>query len=97
MSEVTIAPSSCEFINEIEASAREVRRKAGGDWSSPVAMAYYQCSLELRRIVFRHTNKEECAACREDEDRREMSNHPHPSMKQTYRDHSHQPSMGVTQ
>lgn len=59
--------TTCEVILELESAAREVRRKAGDDWSSPVSMAYYQCSLELRRIVSRHVNKNECAACREDE------------------------------
>jgi hypothetical protein len=78
MSEVNIAPSTCEFINEIEASAREVRRKAGVDWSGPVAMAYYQASLELRRIVARHIRREQCPACREDEDRRKGDAFTHP-------------------
>jgi hypothetical protein len=97
MSEVTITPSTCEFINEIEASAREVRRKAGGDWSSPVAMAYYQCSLELRRIVSRHINKDECAACRQDESR-QVSEQLHPRMNHAFHHHSGRVSvMGVTQ
>jgi hypothetical protein len=62
---------TCEFVLEAESSAREARKKAGDDWSSPLALTYYQVSLELRRIVSRHVSKQECATCREDEARRQ--------------------------
>jgi hypothetical protein len=55
MSEINNSAETCEFVREIEAAAREVRRKASDDWSSPVSTAYYQCSLELRRIVSRRS------------------------------------------
>jgi hypothetical protein len=57
----------CELVREIEAAAREVRRKAADDWSSPVSTAYYQCSLELKRIVSRHRARRLCVLCREEE------------------------------
>jgi hypothetical protein len=65
--------TTCEFVLEAEYSAREARKKAADDWSSPLALAYYQVSLELRRIVSRHVAKEECAACRGDETRRQAT------------------------
>jgi hypothetical protein len=62
--------TTCEFVLEAESAAREARKKATSDWSSPVSMAYYQVSLELRRIVSRHVAKDHCVACKEDEARR---------------------------
>jgi hypothetical protein len=62
--------TTCELVMEAESSAREARKKGDDDWSSPLALAYYQVSLELRRIVSRHVLKGKCAACREDELRR---------------------------
>ena len=61
--------TTCEFILEVESAARESRRKAAGDVSTPIEMAYYQTSLELRRIVDRHIRRGQCAACRADERR----------------------------
>jgi hypothetical protein len=93
MSEVEI--STCEFIKEVESAAREARNKAASDWSSPLSMAYYHCSLELRRIVSRHVSKDECACCRRDESRRQASER---TSMLAYHDHSRQAStMGVTQ
>jgi hypothetical protein len=63
MSEVNSTPEPCEFVREIEATAREVRRKASADWSSPLSLAYYTCSLELRRIVSRHITRSQCSTC----------------------------------
>jgi hypothetical protein len=65
--QLNTTPETCEYVKNLEASAREVRRKAGNeDWASPVSLAYYQCALELRRLVHIHIAKGRCAACRED-------------------------------
>jgi hypothetical protein len=59
-----------EIVNEIEAIGMEVRRKANAACQSHVSMAYYQTSLEMRRILHRHIAKGHCAACLADEARR---------------------------
>jgi hypothetical protein len=94
MSETEI--TTCEFIKEVESAAREARRKGGEDLCSPLAMAYFQVSLEMRKLVHRHITRGQCSACREDENRSQAGNRP--SMNLTYHDHSRQAStIGVTQ
>jgi hypothetical protein len=94
MSEVEI--STCEFIKEVESSAREARRKGGEDPSGPLAMAYYALSLELRKLVHRHISRAQCSACHEDEKRRHTREHMRSSTNRAY--HPRQASaMEVTQ
>jgi len=59
MSEVIII--QCEFTREVNQAASEACKKAAADWKSPLAAAYAQVSLELRRILERHASK--CAIC----------------------------------
>ena len=61
--------SNCEFVREVEAAAKEARNKGAADWNGPLALAYADVSLELRRIVNRHIRRGQCAVCRADERR----------------------------
>jgi hypothetical protein len=61
MSEVEI--TTCEFIKEVESAAREARKKAASDWSSPIALNYVQVAVELQKVVSRHVSKGQCASC----------------------------------
>jgi hypothetical protein len=54
MSTNTITQNECEVVKQIEAEAREARRKAAIDWESPNAMIYSAVSLALRSAVHRH-------------------------------------------
>jgi hypothetical protein len=96
MSQVEIA--TCEFIKEVESSAREARRKGGEDPSGPSAMAYHSLSLELRKLVHRHISRSQCSACHHDEKRRHTREHMRPSTDLAFHDHLRPAStMGVTQ
>jgi hypothetical protein len=73
MSELKLdtTPETCEYVNDLEESAREARRKAASaGWSTPNGLVYAEVSLSLRRILHQHTQKGHCGACSEDETRR---------------------------
>jgi hypothetical protein len=59
--------SNCEFVRELEAAAKDAYSKGAADWNAPIAIAYGQVSLEMKRIVNCHIRRGHCAACRADE------------------------------
>jgi hypothetical protein len=71
MSKIQCTPPPCCFVDEIEMSESEARKKASANWNSPLASAYVLVANELRRVSMRHLNK--CASCREREPQRDAA------------------------
>jgi len=57
--------TTCTFAAEVENAASGAIQKASRDWNAPLATAYAQVALELRRILHRHFAK--CVVCRQED------------------------------